>query len=170
MQPFENGYCHKILIANRGEIAIRICRAVAELGWSSLAVAPNDDPSAQHLNKADEAAFLPNQGVSAYLDIESMVDVAKAHGCTMVHPGYGFLSENSNFAKRCAEEGLIFVGPGEETLKRTGDKVNMRKVAKDCGINFAIGSEVLENAGDALSFMQTVGGPILLKAVCGGGG
>src|SRR5262245_27207474 len=100
-----------LLIANRGEIAIRIARAAAELGIRTVAVFSEDDAQSLHIRKTDEAHPLRKQGASAYLDIEQLLAIARATNCDAVHPGYGFLSENASFARRCAQEGLRFVGP-----------------------------------------------------------
>ena len=100
-----------LLVANRGEIAIRIMRAAAELGFRTVAVFSEDDARSLHTRKADEARALTGIGAAAYLDIEQIVAIAKAAGCDAIHPGYGFLSENADFARRAAEEGIEFVGP-----------------------------------------------------------
>jgi pyruvate carboxylase len=113
----------KLLIANRGEIAIRIMRAAAELDIQTVAVFSEDDGQSLHTRKADEARPLRGAGVGAYLDVEHILTVAKEAGCDAIHPGYGFLSENAGFARRCAEEGIIFVGPRAEILELFGDKV-----------------------------------------------
>ncbi|MGE3918442.1 MAG: biotin carboxylase N-terminal domain-containing protein, partial [Hyphomicrobiaceae bacterium] len=112
----------KLLVANRGEIATRIVRSAAELGIATVAVYPADDAASLHRAKADEAIELPGRGVAAYLDGESIVAAARKAGATAIHPGYGFLSENAGFARRCAEAGLTFVGPTPDTLDRFGDK------------------------------------------------
>src|SRR5271170_6758382 len=111
-----------ILIANRGEIAIRIMRAAAEMGVRTVAIFSEDDASSLHTRKADEARPLNGMGASAYLDGEQIVELAKAAGCEAIHPGYGFLSENAGFAKRCQEAGITFVGPRTEVLELFGDK------------------------------------------------
>ena len=105
-----------LLIANRGEIAIRIMRAAAELGIWTVAVFSEDDANSLHTRKADEARLLRGAGVAAYLDVEHILTVAKEAGCDAIHPGYGFLSENAQFARRCVEEGITFVGPRPEVL------------------------------------------------------
>lgn len=102
---------HRLLIANRGEIAIRIARAASESGLATVAVYPFDDALSLHVRAADECYEIPGRGARAYLDIEAVIAAAKATGCDALHPGYGFLSENALLARRCAEEGIIFVGP-----------------------------------------------------------
>src|SRR5580658_495644 len=106
----------KILIANRGEVAIRIARAVAERGLISIAVFAEDDHQALHRQRADEARPLHGRGPGAYLDMDQLLRIAAAANCDAVHPGYGFLSESAAFAARCAEAGLIFIGPSPATL------------------------------------------------------
>src|SRR5271170_7478115 len=112
-----------LLIANRGEIAVRIMRAAAELGIRTVAVFSEDDARSLHIRKADEARALTGTGAAAYLDIEQIVATAKAAGCEAIHPGYGFLSENAVFAQRASAEGIKFVGPRADVLELFGDKV-----------------------------------------------
>src|SRR5262245_20063979 len=112
----------RLLVANRGEIAIRIMRAAAELGITTIAVFSEDDAPSLHTRKADESRPLRGAGVAAYLDGEHILAVAKEAGCEAIHPGYGFLSENAGFARRCAEEGISFIGPRAEILGLFGDK------------------------------------------------
>lgn len=172
MGPISVTVQHKVLIANRGEIAIRVCRAVAELGWSSVVVHSEDDSESLHARKGDSAVALGASGASAYLDIERLVAVARDHGCTMVHPGYGFLSERADFAQRCHEAGLIFVGPSVETLTAFGNKAIARKLAADCGVPLPRGTGLLTAADEAHALLRQVGrgSGIMLKAVAGGGG
>lgn len=159
-----------LLVANRGEIAIRICRAAAELGLRSVAVHADDDVASPHLAKADAAVALGARGVSAYLDIERIIDAASRSGCTLVHPGYGFLSERADFAQRCAEAGLTFVGPRPATLQALGDKAAARALASRCGVPLLDGTGPLDGPDAARCLMKRSGGPIMLKAVAGGGG
>src|SRR5579859_4503782 len=112
-----------LLVANRGEIAIRVMRAAAELGIRTVAVYSEDDADALHTRQADEARPLRGAGVPAYLDAEQILAVATEAGCDAIHPGYGFLSENVAFGRRCAEQGIVFVGPSVDTLELVGDKV-----------------------------------------------
>jgi len=106
----------KLLIANRGEIAIRIARAAGETGLATVAIHPSDDALSLHVRAADEPYEIPGQGARAYLDIEAIIAAAKATGCDALHPGYGFLSENALLARRCAEQGIVFVGPSPAAL------------------------------------------------------
>ena len=119
----------RLLIANRGEIAIRIGRAAADLGLRSVAVHSRDDARSLHVRATDEVRELPGQGAAAYLDADAVITAAKASGCDAVHPGYGFLSERADFARRCAKAGLIFVGPTPEHLELFGDKARAAAVA-----------------------------------------
>lgn len=123
-----------VLIANRGEIAVRIHRAATALGLRTVAVHSADDRSAAHVRLADEAHLLKGDGVAAYLDARQIVGIAGRAGCDLVHPGYGFLSENADFAKACAEAGLTFVGPTPELLALFGDKASSRALAVRHGV------------------------------------
>src|SRR4051812_44564833 len=123
-----------VLIANRGEIAIRIARALRKLGLRSLAVHAHDDISSLHLRYADEVIALPGKGVPAYLDQEAILLIARERGCDAVHPGYGFLSENADFARRCTENGIRFIGPAPEMLDLFGDKARARALAQELGV------------------------------------
>ncbi|SFG38742.1 pyruvate carboxylase [Sporolactobacillus nakayamae] len=163
----------RLLIANRGEIAIRICRACTELGIRTVAIYSKEDISSYHRYKADES-YLVGQGknpIDAYLDIESIIEVAKAHHIDAIHPGYGFLSENADFARRCAEEGIIFVGPRPEHLDTFGDKAAAREAAIKANIPVIPGSGgPVSSVNDVKEFGATHGYPIIIKAVLGGGG
>lgn len=160
----------KVLVANRGEIAARICRAVFDAGWTSVALVAQGEAAAGHAAKADETWTLPGSGAAAYLDVDAVVAAARETGCTMVHPGYGFLSEDPAFAQACSDAGLAFVGPAPETLAVFGDKSSARTVAAACAVPHPRGSEILEDVERLTSFLQTVAGPVMLKAVSGGGG
>lgn len=162
-----------VLVANRGEIAIRVFRACNELGIRTVAIYSKEDTLSLHRNKADEA-YLVGEGKSptdAYLDIEGILQIAKEHDVDAIHPGYGFLSENSRLAKRCKEEGLIFIGPRLEHLVMFGDKINARKQAQLAEIPMIPGSEgTVSSVQDVLDFGEKYGYPIIIKAVNGGGG
>ena len=162
-----------VLVANRGEIAIRVFRACNELGIRPAAIYSKEDTLSLHRNKADEA-YLVGEGKSptdAYLDIEGILQIAKEHDVEAIHPGYGFLSENSRLAKRCKEEGLIFIGPRLEHLVMFGDKINARKQAQLAEIPMIPGSEgTVSSVQEVLDFGEKYGYPIIIKAVNGGGG
>ncbi len=161
----------KLLIANRGEIAIRVARTAAEMGIATAAVYSEDDAASLHVRKADDAVALKGSGAAAYLDIARIVDAASAAGCDAVHPGYGFLSENADFARACAEAGLIFVGPSPEALSLFGDKAAARRLAQEAGVPVLSGTGPTDAAG-AAAFLAGLGegGAVMLKAVAGGGG
>jgi acetyl/propionyl-CoA carboxylase alpha subunit/acetyl-CoA carboxylase carboxyltransferase component len=162
----------KILVANRGEIALRIMRAAAELDYQSIAVFSEDDVSSLHTKRADEAIPLKGIGPLAYLDIEQLIAAARETGCDAIHPGYGFLSENSEFAGRCQEEGITFVGPRVDTLEILGDKSQARVLAQKCGISLMSGSLQSVTLEQAREFYSTLGDgkDMMIKAVSGGGG
>jgi acetyl/propionyl-CoA carboxylase alpha subunit/acetyl-CoA carboxylase carboxyltransferase component len=161
-----------LLIANRGEIAIRVMRAAAELGMRTTAVYSDDDLLSLHTRKADHAAALNGAGAKAYLDGERIIAIAKESGCDAIHPGYGFLSENAAFARRCAEEGIAFVGPRAEILELFGDKVQARAIATRCGIAVMAGTSGATSLEDAKTFFKSLGSgaAIMIKAIAGGGG
>jgi pyruvate carboxylase len=161
----------KLLIANRGEIAVRIARAAAERGIGSVAVYSADDAASLHTRVAGEAYALPGEGVPAYLDIAQVVEAARATGCDAVHPGYGFLAENAAFARACEASGLAFLGPTPEQLELFGDKVRARSLAQECGVPVMPGTGAPTDAEGARAFLATLGGaPAIVKAVAGGGG
>ena len=162
-----------VLVANRGEIAIRVFRACNELGIRTVAIYSKEDTLSLHRNKADEA-YQVGEGKSptdAYLDIEDILRVAREHDVDAIHPGYGFLSENSNLARRCQEEGITFIGPRLEHLIMFGDKINARKQAELAGIPMIPGSKgTVSSLQEVLDFGEKYGYPIIIKAVNGGGG
>jgi acetyl/propionyl-CoA carboxylase alpha subunit/acetyl-CoA carboxylase carboxyltransferase component len=161
----------KLLIANRGEIAIRVARAASELGIATAAVYSADDATSLHVRKADEAHALGRAGAAAYLDIERIVAVAKEAGCDSIHPGYGFLSENANLARRAAEEGITFVGPSPDVLQLFGDKIAARKLAAKIGVPIIEGTVGATSLDEAMAFFETLdGSAMMIKAVSGGGG
>jgi len=162
----------KVLIANRGEIAVRIIRACRELGLKSVAVYSDVDRNALHVRMADEAYHIgPSVAAKSYLNIPVLLDVAKHCGAQAVHPGYGFLSENANFAKACQEAGLIFVGPSAEAQLAMGEKTAARRTAKAAGVPIVPGAMTdVEDETIAAEIANGLGYPILLKAAAGGGG
>ncbi len=161
----------RLLIANRGEIAIRIARAAAERGIATVAVYSEDDALSLHVRAADEARRLEGSGAPAYLDVEQMVAAALEAGCDAVHPGYGFLSENATFARRCVEAGLAFVGPTPEQLEVFGDKVSARDLAAQEGVPVLPGTPAPTTIEGAREFIAAQdGAPVIVKAVAGGGG
>ena len=165
-----------LLIANRGEIAIRIARAAAELGWRTVGLVAEDDQDGQHACHVDAVAVLPGKGVPAYLNVEQVVAAGLAQGCTHVHPGYGLLSENADFARACAAAGLVFVGPAPEVLDLLGDKAAARALARRCKVPVTQGIDSATSLAQAQAFFQQLaeqqGGQaaIMIKALAGGGG
>ncbi len=163
----------KLLVANRSEIAIRVFRAATELGFRTVAIYAQEDRLAIHRFKADEA-YVVGEGkgpVGAYLDIPSIIALAKEKGVDMIHPGYGFLSENANFAKACDDAGIIFIGPRVELLKNMGDKTAARALAQKVGVPVLPGTEdAIEDRAEALKAAKNIGFPLIIKAAFGGGG
>jgi acetyl/propionyl-CoA carboxylase alpha subunit len=161
-----------LLIANRGEIAIRIARACADLGIRSVAVYAEDDAASLHLRKADSAVALKGRGVAAYLDMAQLLAIAKAEDCEAIHPGYGFLAENAEFARRCEAEGLRFIGPSAEVLALFGDKAAARELAERCEVPLVSGINRAISLAEAHDFLRSLGdgGAVMLKALAGGGG
>ncbi|WP_059747191.1 pyruvate carboxylase [Staphylococcus haemolyticus] len=163
----------KLLVANRGEIAIRIFRAATELNIKTVAIYSNEDKNALHRYKADESYLVGKDlgPAKSYLNIERIIDVAKRAGVDAIHPGYGFLSENKQFAKRCDEEGIKFIGPHIEHLDMFGDKVKARTTAINANLPVIPGTDgPIENFEAAKAFAQEAGFPLMIKATSGGGG
>ncbi|MGC1343816.1 MAG: biotin carboxylase N-terminal domain-containing protein, partial [Candidatus Binataceae bacterium] len=167
----------RVLIANRGEIAIRVARAASALGVESVSVYAPADALSLHTRVTTESRALgtspasSSDPVRAYLDIEGLIEAAKATRCDSVHPGYGFLSENTGFAKRCLEDGIAFIGPRPETLALFGDKTKARELARSLRIPIIPGSpQSLASAQDAIAVAGALGYPVMLKASAGGGG
>ena len=162
----------KLLVANRGEIAIRVLRAAAELNIPTVAVAPADDAGSLHTGKAGEAVALDGIGAAAYLDIDQLVAVALDTGCDAIHPGYGFLAENADFARRCIERDLTFVGPRVDTLQLFGDKARARVAAGAANVPVIHGLDHAVSAAEAVAFFEELGDGrrMMIKAVGGGGG
>ena len=163
---------HKLLIANRGEISIRIARAAGDVGLASVAIYSADDAQSMHARAADAAHEIPGRGARAYLDIEAMIAAAKATGCDALHPGYGFLSENSALARRCIEESIVFVGPSPEALDLFGDKAQAKALAKKCGVPVIEGTGGPTSLEQARTFLASLGSgaAVMIKAIAGGGG
>lgn len=162
----------KVLIANRGEIAVRIIRACRDLGILSVAVYSEADKEALHAQIADEAVCIgPAPSKESYLNISNIIEAAIGAGAQAIHPGYGFLSENADFARACAENGLVFIGPREETIRALGDKTSAREMAREAGVPLAEGSDgIVETIEDAARWAEKIGYPVMLKASAGGGG
>lgn len=164
---------NKVLVANRGEIAIRVFRACTELNIRTVAIYSKEDSGSYHRYKADET-YLVGEGkkpIDAYLDIEGIIEIAKRNGVDAIHPGYGFLSENVQFAKRCEEEGIVFIGPASSHLDMFGDKVKARTQAERAGIPVIPGSDGPVDSIDEVSqFADLHGYPFIIKASLGGGG
>lgn len=163
----------KLLIANRGEIAIRICRAASELNIQTVAIYTYEDRYSLHRYKADEAYQIgeDNDPLKPYLNMIEFIRVAKECGADAIHPGYGFLSENANFAAKCAEHGIVFVGPSPQAMAALGDKVTAKEVAQKAGIPLIESNiDALTDEAIALREAQRIGYPLMLKAAAGGGG
>jgi len=163
----------KILIANRGEIAIRVMRAASELKLRTVAIYTYEDRYSLHRYKADEAYQVgpDDEPLKPYLDIEAIIKIAKKHQADAIHPGYGFLSENVQFARRCREEGIAFVGPAPEVMERLGDKVAAKVLARKVGVPLIEDSqEPLTSAAIAIQEAKRIGYPVIIKAAAGGGG
>ncbi|MDQ2859457.1 MAG: carbamoyl-phosphate synthase large subunit [Pseudomonadota bacterium] len=162
----------RLLIANRGEIAIRIARAAAELDIATLAVFAEDDARSLHVQGTDRAVALPGSGAAAYLDIEAIVEAARRAGCDALHPGYGFLAENAAFARACAAAGIAFIGPSPEALEAFGDKARARALAVKCGVQVLPGTDGAASLADIQAFFAALpkDAAMIIKAVAGGGG
>ncbi len=163
----------KVLVANRGEIAIRVFRACTDLGLRTVAMYSKEDVYSLFRTKADEAYQIGEQlsPLGAYLDIDLIIDLAKKRGVDAIHPGYGFLSENANFAKACEDNGLIFIGPPSRVLAKMGDKLAAKATAVSCGVPIIPGGrEGLKDGQEALARAREYGFPVILKAAAGGGG
>ena len=163
----------RLLVANRSEIAIRVMRAAAELGIQTIAIYPEHDKLSLHRFKADEA-YLIGRGmgpIEAYLSIEEVIRVAKQANADAIHPGYGFLSENPDFAEACAAEGIVFIGPSPDTMRRLGNKVAARNLAISVGVPVMPATNPLpDDAAEIKRLAAQVGYPVMLKASWGGGG
>ncbi len=161
----------KVLVANRGEIALRVIRACRELGVPSVAVYSGADEEALHVRLADEAVHIgPPKAQKSYLNIEAILEAAKETGADAVHPGYGFLAENAGFAAACSGAGLAFVGPSAEAIEKMGDKSAARRIAREAGVPIVLGTEGNASPAEALERAEEIGFPVMVKAAAGGGG
>ena len=162
----------KILVANRGEVALRIMRAAKELGVKTVAVYSTEDKDTLPVKYADEAVCIgPAQSNKSYLVIPNIIAAAKNTGAQAIHPGYGFLAENADFARACADNDLVFIGPAAECIERMGDKASARETMTACQVPTVPGSDgIVETVEEAREFAERVGYPVLIKATAGGGG
>jgi len=161
----------KVLIANRGEIAVRVMDACRKLGVKMVAVYSQADEDALHVRYADEAYNVgPAPARESYLNMGRIIDIAKKSGCEAIHPGYGFLAENAEFAARCQEEGIVFIGPPKEAIVSMGSKTVARQTAKKAGVPLIPGTLKALSDEELFSQAQEIGYPVMLKAVSGGGG
>ena len=162
----------KILIANRGEIALRIVRACKDLGVKSCIAYSEADTNTTAVLEADERVCIgPAPSAKSYLDYARIIGAAVSRGCEAVHPGYGFLSENAEFARACADNDLVFIGPAPEVIDAMGEKSNAKQTMKAAGVPTVPGSDgPVESVEQARAFAEAVGYPVLIKASAGGGG
>jgi len=162
----------RVLVANRGEIALRIVRSLSELGIESVVIHGREDRMSLPVRLADEGYFISREDpLASYLDIEAILSAAKEVGADAVHPGYGFLSENATFAQRLADEGITFIGPSPDSLRLLGDKIAAREAMSKAGIPVARGTaEPISDYNEALEIASEIGFPIMIKAASGGGG
>lgn len=163
---------HKILIANRGEIAVRIIRACRELGISSVAVYSESDRDSLHVRLADEAYCIgPTLSRDSYLNFSNLMSVAALTGCDAIHPGYGFLAENADFAEICGSCNITFIGPSPDAITRMGDKSVAKQTMKEANVPVIPGSEgLVEDLDEAVMVARDIGYPVIIKATAGGGG
>lgn len=163
---------NKILVANRGEIAVRIIRACKEMGIHTVAVYSEADRYALHTQLADEAVCIgPSKSIFSYLNINNIISTACLTGATAIHPGFGFLSENSKFAQMCGECGIKFIGPSSKTIDAMGNKANARKLMIEAGVPVTPGSDgIMKDIEEAKKVAKAIGYPVIIKASAGGGG
>ena len=162
----------KILVANRGEIAIRVMRSCREMGIQSVAVFSEADRTSMHVRYADEAYFIgPSPSNESYLVIDKIIDAAKKSGVDAIHPGYGFLSENAEFAERCEKEGIIFIGPSAYAMNTMGDKITARRKMQTASVPVVPGTtDPITDIKEAVKTIHEIGLPVMIKASAGGGG
>jgi len=162
----------KILVANRGEIALRIVRAIKELGIQSVAVYSEADKDSLHVRHADESVCIgPPMSAKSYLNIDAIIEAAKNTGAEAIHPGYGYLAENGDFARACSGAGMVFIGPTPENLDLAGDKIKAKAIINQAGVPIVPSSP--DGAGsidEAVAFASEIGYPVMIKASAGGGG
>ncbi len=164
-------FFRKLLVANRGEIAIRILRSCRELNIPSVAVFSEADRNSRHVRFADEAYCIgPSPATQSYLNITRIIAVSKQAGVDAIHPGYGFLAENADFAEACGQAGIIFVGPSPRTIRLLGNKIQARLIAKAQGVPIVAGTEAIHDPAAAIASADAIGYPVLIKAAAGGGG
>jgi len=162
----------KILIANRGEIALRVVRAARDLGITSVAAYSEADGDSLHVRNADESVCIgPAKSAQSYLDIEAIVDAARRVGAEAVHPGYGYLAENGDFARACEGAGLVFIGPTPENLDLAGDKIKAKGIIEKAGVPIVPSSPGgVASIDEAVAFASEIDYPVMIKASAGGGG
>ncbi len=161
----------KVLIANRGEIALRIIRGCKELSIPTVAIYSEADATTLYVKKADEACLVGPGPIEGYLNIYRIIDLAKQRGVDAIHPGYGFLSENAEFAEACRDNGLVFIGPSPESIRTMGDKISARKKMREIGVPIVPGlTDPVASLPEAISCSETIGYPVMIKASAGGGG
>ncbi len=163
---------HKILIANRGEIALRVIRACKELGIKTVAVYSTADKDSLHVKLADESVCIgPPQSLQSYLNVNAIISAAELTDAEAIHPGYGFLAENTAFAEICENCGITFIGPSSETMRMMGDKISARQAMIKVGIPILPGTkEGVKDAEEAIKIVKKIGFPVIIKATAGGGG
>ena len=162
---------NKILVANRGEIALRVMRTCREMGISSVAIYSEVDKNALHTRYADEAYHVgPSPSLQSYLNADKIIEISKEAGAEAIHPGYGFLAENPEFAFKCVENKIVFIGPNSWSMAKAGDKIASRKFVKSEGIPVTPGSDEAVDNSDALDIAKKIGFPVILKSSAGGGG
>src|SRR3954471_22784372 len=162
----------KVLVANRGEIAVRVMRACREVGYPTVAVYSEADRAALHVLYADQAMPVgPAPSRESYLRIDRILDAARKTGAEAIHPGYGFLAENAGFARACRDAGILFIGPSPESIEAMGSKTESRQRMKAAGVPVVPGlTEAVKSVDEIIAFAQSAGFPIMIKASAGGGG
>ena len=161
----------KVLVANRGEVALRVIRALKEMGIQSVAVYSQADADSLHVLLADESYCIgPSPSAKSYLNIPSLMSAVVTSGCDAIHPGYGFLAERADFVEVCDAHNVKFIGPSAEQMRFMGDKAQARKTMIEAGVPVTPGTDLIDNADDAIKFANEVKYPVIVKATAGGGG